>query len=106
MALFATARGHSYGSEARRLLAEYLFAHTQVNRIEAETEVGNIAGRRALEKAGFAFEGTVRGSCFPGRPVAGHGLVLDPARGHRSRLVSTILFSAVYPTVPPRLSWV
>jgi RimJ/RimL family protein N-acetyltransferase len=64
IALLARARGHGYGSRAQRLLAEYLFAHTQVNRVEAETEVGNIAERRALEKAGFTFEGVVRGSCY------------------------------------------
>jgi RimJ/RimL family protein N-acetyltransferase len=64
IALLARARGHGYGSRAQRLLAEYLFAHTQVNRVEAETEVGNVAERRALEKAGFTFEGVVRGSCY------------------------------------------
>ena len=33
--LAAEFRGRGYGSEAQRLLARYLFAHTQVNRIEA-----------------------------------------------------------------------
>ena len=64
ISILARARGHGYGTRAQRLLAEYLFAHTQVNRVEAETEVGNIAERRALEKAGFTHEGTVRGSCY------------------------------------------
>jgi RimJ/RimL family protein N-acetyltransferase len=64
ISILAGARGHGYGSRAQRLLAEYLFAHTLVNRVEAETEVENIAERRALEKAGFTFEGTVRGSCY------------------------------------------
>jgi len=64
IALLASARGHGYGSVAQRLIAEYLFAHTLMNRVEAETEVGNVAERRALEKAGFTFEGTVRGSCY------------------------------------------
>jgi RimJ/RimL family protein N-acetyltransferase len=64
IALLARARGRGYGSRAQRLLAEYLFAHTQVNRVEAETEMENLAERRALEKAGFTFEGTVRGSCY------------------------------------------
>jgi RimJ/RimL family protein N-acetyltransferase len=62
--LLAKARGQGYGTRAQRLLAEYLFAHTQVNRIEAETEVDNAAERRSLEKAGFTHEGTRRGSCF------------------------------------------
>jgi len=64
IALLASARGHGYGTTAQRLLAEYLFAHTLMNRVEAETEVANVAERRALEKAGFTYEGIVRGSCY------------------------------------------
>lgn len=62
--LLASARGHGYGTSAQRLLAEYLFAHTQANRVEASTEVDNTAERRSLEKAGFTFEGVLRGACF------------------------------------------
>jgi RimJ/RimL family protein N-acetyltransferase len=62
--LLASARGHGYGTRAQRLLAEYLFAHTQLNRVEATTEVDNAAERRSLEKAGFTFEGVLRGACF------------------------------------------
>jgi RimJ/RimL family protein N-acetyltransferase len=36
----------SYGTTARRLLVRYLFAHTTVHRIEAATEVDNIAEQR------------------------------------------------------------
>ena len=39
---------------------QYLFAHTTVQRIEAATEVGNVAEQRALEKAGFTREGVLR----------------------------------------------
>jgi RimJ/RimL family protein N-acetyltransferase len=46
------------------LLARYLFAHTLVNRIEAVTEITNVAEQRALEKAGFVREGVLRGSSF------------------------------------------
>jgi RimJ/RimL family protein N-acetyltransferase len=62
--LFAKERGKGYGTEAQRLLARYLFAHTQVNRVEAATESSNIGEQRALEKAGFTREGVERGSCF------------------------------------------
>lgn len=62
--LLAAERGHGYGTRAQRLLAEYLFAHTRVNRIEASTEIINIAEQRALERAGFTREGTIRGGCF------------------------------------------
>ena len=64
IALLPEARGKGYGTLAHRLLAEYLFAHTQLNRVEAETETGNLAEQRALEKAGFTREGILRGACF------------------------------------------
>ncbi len=57
-------RRRGYGSRAQRLLARYLFAHTQVNRIEATTEITNIGEQRALEKAGFTREGVLRGATF------------------------------------------
>jgi RimJ/RimL family protein N-acetyltransferase len=61
IALLPQARGHGHGTEAHRLLARYLFAHTPVNRVEARTETGNAAEQRALQKAGFTKEGVVRG---------------------------------------------
>jgi RimJ/RimL family protein N-acetyltransferase len=61
IALLPEARGRGYGTCAHRLLARYLFAHTQAHRLEASTEVGNIAEQRALEKAGFTREGIMRG---------------------------------------------
>jgi RimJ/RimL family protein N-acetyltransferase len=64
ISLLAVERGKGYGKRAQRLLAEYLFAHTKVNRIEAGTEVVNIAEQRALESAGFTREGVLRGACF------------------------------------------
>ena len=57
-------RGKGYGTAAQRLLADYLFATTTANRLEAETDVENLAERRALEKAGFIYEGIRRGSQF------------------------------------------
>ena len=57
-------RGRGFGTEAHRLLARYLFEHTHVNRIEATTEITNVAEQRALEKAGFMREGVMRGSTF------------------------------------------
>ena len=61
IAMLPEARGHGGGTEAHRLLARYLFAHTTAHRIEASTETGNLAERRALEKAGFTAEGISRG---------------------------------------------
>ena len=61
IAMRPEARGRGDGTEAHRLLARYLFAHTPAHRIEARTEAGNLAERRALEKAGFTGEGITRG---------------------------------------------
>ncbi len=72
--LVAEARGRGYGTEAQRLLADLLFATTSVNRVEASTDVDNVAEQRSLEKAGFTREGVNRGAQF--RAGAFHDLVL------------------------------
>jgi len=52
-------RGKGIGSIAQRLLAEEL--HSQgIVRVEAQTDVENIAEQRSLKKAGFVFEGVLR----------------------------------------------
>ena len=58
--LLPEARGRGYGTQAQRLLARYLFAHTTAHRIWAWIEVGNIAEQKALDKAGFTREGITR----------------------------------------------
>ncbi|NUR85664.1 MAG: GNAT family N-acetyltransferase [Nonomuraea sp.] len=57
-------RGKGHGTRAQRLLVEYLFAHSPVNRIQATTELSNLAEQRSLEKAGFTREGVLRGGGF------------------------------------------
>ncbi len=59
--LLLAERGKGYGSAAQRLLAEYLFATTLTHRVQATTDVTNVAEQRALEKAGFTREGVIRG---------------------------------------------
>jgi RimJ/RimL family protein N-acetyltransferase len=53
-------RGKGYGSEAQRLLAEYLLQTFPIARVEAQTDITNLAEQRALEKAGFVREGVLR----------------------------------------------
>ena len=53
-------RGKGYGIEAQKLLTEYLFAIYPIMRVEASTDITNIAEQRALEKAGFTREGVLR----------------------------------------------
>jgi RimJ/RimL family protein N-acetyltransferase len=57
-------RGRGVGTRVHQLVVDYLFAETVTSRIEAYTEVANIAERRALEKSGFTLEGTLRNVCF------------------------------------------
>jgi RimJ/RimL family protein N-acetyltransferase len=54
------ARGRGVGSMAQRLIAEHLFATTDINRVEASTDVTNEPEQRALERAGFTREGVIR----------------------------------------------
>ncbi len=68
------ARGRGYGTEAQRLLAEHLFQTTAINRVEASTDVDNLAEQRSLEKAGFTREGVNRQAQF--RAGSYHDLVL------------------------------
>lgn len=53
-------RCEGHGSAAQRLMADYLFAHTRAERVEAVTDVGNVGEQRALAHAGFTLEGVVR----------------------------------------------
>jgi RimJ/RimL family protein N-acetyltransferase len=59
--LLPAARGHGYGTEAQRLLADWLFAASDINRVEASTDIENLPEQRSLTKAGFACEGVTRG---------------------------------------------
>ena len=72
--LFAEHRGRGHGTEAQRLLAEHLFAYTRVERLEATTDVTNVAEQRALTKAGFTREGVLRHAQW--RAGAFHDVVL------------------------------
>jgi RimJ/RimL family protein N-acetyltransferase len=67
------ARGQGFGTEAQAELARYLFETTDVNRVEASTDVENLAEQRSLEKAGYHREGIQRGSQF--RAGSYHDLV-------------------------------
>jgi RimJ/RimL family protein N-acetyltransferase len=61
IALIPEARGQGHGTEAQRLVADFLFATTSLHRVEASTDVDNIAEQRSLEKAGYLREAVLRG---------------------------------------------
>ncbi len=51
--LFPEHRNEGLGTAAQRLVTDYLFFTTLANRVEATTEIDNVAEQRALERAGF-----------------------------------------------------
>lgn len=67
-------RGKGYGTAAQRALSSYLFSTRLVERLEASTDVDNVAEQRALEKAGFTREGVLRHAQF--RAGEWHDVVL------------------------------
>ncbi|MFF5215746.1 GNAT family N-acetyltransferase [Micromonospora sp. NPDC000442] len=56
------ARGRGYQPAALAALCAWGFTTLGLARIEWRANVGNVASRRAAEKAGFAMEGTARGA--------------------------------------------
>lgn len=54
------------GTAAQSLLVSHLFNTTATPRVEAYTDVENMAERRALEKVGFSREGVLRSVQFRG----------------------------------------
>jgi RimJ/RimL family protein N-acetyltransferase len=60
----AAARERGLGTEAVRMLLAYLFEELGVHRVTIDPEVGNARAIRAYEKAGFRFEGVLRGNDF------------------------------------------
>lgn len=64
ISLFTPYRGRGYGSRAQRLLSDYLFSARLIERVEASTDIDNLAEQRSLEKAGFSREGVLRHAQF------------------------------------------
>jgi RimJ/RimL family protein N-acetyltransferase len=60
IALDPAQRGRGYGADALALLTRYLFETFTVERVEASTDLENIPAQRALDRAGFTREGTLR----------------------------------------------
>ena len=57
-------RKKGYGSEAVKIIVDYLFLSKELVRVQAITGVDNSASRKVLEKAGFTKEGIIRKSAF------------------------------------------
>jgi selenocysteine lyase/cysteine desulfurase/RimJ/RimL family protein N-acetyltransferase len=67
------ARGQGFGTQAQRLIAEVLFDLYDLDRVEASTDIDNVAEQRSLEKAGYTREGVLRRAQF--RAGGRHDLV-------------------------------
>jgi len=73
ISLRPSAWGRGHGGRAQRMLASYLFATTSIHRVQASTDVDNLAEHKALARAGFTREGVLRGAQW--RLGAWHDLV-------------------------------
>jgi RimJ/RimL family protein N-acetyltransferase len=63
-ALIPSERGKGYGTEAVTIFVDYLFLSRDLVRIQAATDLRNMASQRILETVGFKREGIVRKSMF------------------------------------------
>jgi len=52
--------GNGYATEALAAAVDFIFTHTELDRLQATADVRNIASNRVLEKCGFLCEGTIR----------------------------------------------
>ena len=66
-------RGIGHGARAQRMVTEYLFRTFPVHRVQASTDVTNVAEQKSLERAGFLREGVIRGAQW--RAGAWHDLI-------------------------------
>lgn len=64
LALLPEHRGRGLGTAAQQVMVRHLFACTLAHRLEAQTDVDNIAEQTALERVGFRREGVLRGARF------------------------------------------
>jgi RimJ/RimL family protein N-acetyltransferase len=58
--LVPSERGKGYCTEAVNIMVDYLFLSKESRRIQAQTDLRNVASQKALEKVGFKREGTLR----------------------------------------------
>jgi diamine N-acetyltransferase len=62
--LIPNERRKGYCSEAVTVMVDYLFLSKNIMRVQAMTDLRNIASQRVLEKVGFEKEGIIRKSDF------------------------------------------
>jgi RimJ/RimL family protein N-acetyltransferase len=86
IALFPSGRDQGYGTEVVDLLSRYLFDDEHAARVQLGTDVENAAMCRVAEKAGFMFEGVMRGYwAMPDEPVKDFALYARTRADHEER---------------------
>lgn len=63
-ALVPSERRKGYGTEAAKIMVDYLFLSKGIVRIQAHTDVRNAVSQKVLEKIGFKKEGIIRKYAF------------------------------------------
>jgi len=63
-ALVPSERRKGYGTEAAKIMVDYLFLSKEIVRIQAHTDVRNTVSQKVLEKIGFKKEGLIRKYVF------------------------------------------
>ena len=63
-AIVPSERGQGYCSEAAQMMLDYLFLSKDIVRVQAHTNVENMASQKVLQKTGFKKEGVVRKNNF------------------------------------------
>lgn len=64
LALLPEHRGRGLGTAAQQVMVRHLFTCTLAHRLEAQTDIDNIAEQAALERIGFRREGVLRSARF------------------------------------------
>jgi RimJ/RimL family protein N-acetyltransferase len=82
IALFDGWTGRGLGTEALRLLCRHLFEADGFHRVQLSTDVTNAAMRRSAEKAGFAFEGVLRGYWREGDEISDYAMYARTLADH------------------------
>ena len=62
--LVPSERGKGYGTEALKIMVDYLFLSKDAMRIQVQTDLRNVASQKIIEKVGFKKEGTLRKNFF------------------------------------------
>ncbi len=62
--LVPSERGKGYCTEASEIMVDFLFLSKDTMRIQALTDLRNVASQKVLEKVGFKKEGTLRKNFF------------------------------------------